>query len=58
MQSRCAGPQEEEEARRAAEEEARRAEDAERRKAERLARRAEAKRQGLILTGKVGPGPA
>ena len=45
--------QEEEAARLAEEEEARRAEDAERRKAERLARRAEAKRQGLILTGKA-----
>ena len=45
--------QEEEAARLAAEEEARRAEDAERRKAERLARRAEAKRAGLILTGRA-----
>ena len=45
--------QEEEAARLAAEEEARKAEEAERRKADRLARRAEAKRQGLILTGKA-----
>ena len=45
--------QEEEAARIAEEEEARLAEEKEQRKAERAARRAEAKRQGLLLTGKA-----
>ena len=45
--------QEEEAARRAEEEEARLAVEKEQRKVERAARRAEAKRQGLLLTGKA-----
>ena len=45
--------QEEESARKAAEEEARLAVEREQRKADRAARRAEAKRQGLLLTGKA-----
>ena len=47
------GVQEEEAARRAEEEEARLAAEKEQRKAERAVRRAEAKRQGLLLTGKA-----
>ena len=46
-------PQEEESARKAAEEEARLAAGMEQRKADRAARRAEARRQGLLLTGKA-----
>ena len=45
--------QEEEAARKAAEDEERLAAEREQRKAERAARRAEAKRQGLLLTGKA-----